>query len=683
VSLKITSIKTRLLLFLIPCFLICLATLSGLSYTLSQQALSRSLDETAQAVGNDYARRVQSYVQEGIYQLEDFSASPDWAKANSQEQLQSLLADFVPKLRYTSNITYIYPDGTALRPDGSTFSLKDRSYYQKVIATQKPLVSELLISRTTGQFGINIAVPIMDKGNLSGILTGTIAFDKMSGLIDSLRFLNTGYGVLADASSGIVLAHPQKPETVGKLSFSQKAVPDELSSRTPELDGNLIALFGSAAASGKSTRGTYTFIDGVARNGEFTAIDLPGGTRWIMLVAAPAEEAASAATTLAHSLLWTTLLCLALAIAVILLISRLIARPLALLRDECQLLATGDLSNQPVRVTSPDELGQLAQGFQAMRSTLHNMLVKILSQAEQMAASSQELYASAQQSAEASNHVAVSATTIAEGTATQSEAVHHSSAATQHLVGQTKQLAKSAEEVAATAAAAQQSANQGSQIVAQAVSQMQTIADNSAIISASLDQTSQGAREISEIAPLISTIADQTNLLALNATIEVARAGEFGHGFAVVAEELRKLAGDSGQAVEKLRTLVEQNHKNVDQVISVTQAGADSIRTGIELVNAAGNTFNAIVDKVLLLSRQNSCISEAAGQLVGSGQSLAEAIATINTASQTAATETENISGATEQQSAAMQEIAAASQYIADLSTSLTLVVSEFKLQKR
>jgi len=681
--LKITSIKTRLLLFLIPCFFLCLAILSGLSYTLSQRALSQSLDETAQAVGNDYAHRVQSYVQEGIYQLEDFAASPDWAKAGSQEQLQNLLAGYVPKLRYTGNITYIYPDGTALRPDGSTFSLKDRSYYQKVIANQKPVVSELLVSRTTGQFGINIAVPIMDKGNLSGILTGVIAFDKMSGLIDSLRFLNTGYGVLSDASTGIVLAHPRQPETVGKLSLTQKAVPAELSSHLRELDSNLISLFSRTVASGNPTRGTYTFIDGVARTGEFTAIDLPGETRWIMLITAPAEEAASAATTLAHSLLWTALLCLALAVAAIILISRLIARPLTLLRDECQLLAAGDLSDQPVRITSQDELGQLAQGFRAMRSTLRDMIGKILSEAGQVAASSQQLYASAQQSAEASNHVAVSATTIAQGTVTQSEAIHHSSAATQYLVDQTKQLAKSAAEVASIASAAQQSANQGSQIIAQAVGQMQTIADNSAIINAAIAKTSQGAQQISEILTLIFGFADQTNLLALNAAIEAARAGEHGRGFAVVAEEVRQLAASSSQAAQKIRSLIEQNQENMDQVISVTDAGADSIRTGIELVNAAGGTFNAIVDKFLLLSLQNNSISEAAGQLVGNGQSLAEAIATINTASQTAAAETENISGATEEQSAAMQEIAAASQYIADLSTSLNLVVSKFKLQTK
>lgn len=676
---KITSMKIRLLLVLLPFFILSFGALAGISYYLSQQALSQSVDETAMAVGTDYSTRVEAYVHEAVLQLESFSTIKRIYNPADKQQLLEALAECSQHLGTLENITYISLDGSGLRPDGTTLQLGEREYFKKALATKKPVVSEVLLSKTTGKVAVNVAVPVVFNEQLTGVLTGSISLEKLTGLIKDLQFQTTGYGVIAD-NVGSVIVHPRLPEVVGKLNFTEKKINPELKLKESELDDHFISLFKSTAETGKPARGIYKFADGVTRIGVFTPINLPGNQRWVMIVTAPEAEAKQAITSLARAMLLGSLVCLVLAILFIVIMSKRIAKPVTLIRDECLLLAQGDLREQPAKVFSHDEIGQLAQGFQTMRGNLHALVTKVLSQSEQLAASSEELTASAHQSAEAANQVAGSITEIAVGAEKQAASASHITTVAQEMVAKTEQISLAAREVSTIALTTSQAADQGRQTVNQTVEQMNEIGKGSAALETAIAELSKGSKKISEIVTLISAIAKQTNLLALNAAIEAARAGEHGRGFAVVAEEVRKLAEESNQATQQIGALIQENQLNMDQAVTASQAGAEGIRTGITLVHATGGTFKNIVESILQLSDQIKDISESINQMAGGNQTLVTSIREIDVVSKQAAAESQTVSAATEEQSASMQQIASSSQSLAMLASDLQVAVAKFQV---
>ncbi|EGO64317.1 methyl-accepting chemotaxis protein [Acetonema longum] len=675
---KITSIHLRLMLLLLPCFLLSFGLLSGVSYYLSSQALSQSLDETAQAVETDYTRRIESYIHEAIVQQQAFAMLPGLRNPSDRLQLTATLTDCKNNSQYLESSVFIAQDGNAVRSDGSSVYLGDRDYFRKVIATQKPVVSELLLSKTTGKLAFNVAVPVVNNGNIAGVLTGSFAIDKLNVLIKDLKWLKSGYGLIASAN-GLVLAHARQPDLVGKLNLTEKISGSDVNLQQTMQDDRMLHMFKTSAETGQMVMGVYDF-NGIPRIAQMSAVDLPGGQRWILVLTAPESEARQPLVVLTRGMIGVMLFCLLLTVGAIIFISRHIAAPIRRLRDETLELTNGDLRERPLTIATQDEIGQLAAGVVHLRGNWRDVIGRVLSDAGHVAAASEELTAGAQQSANAANQVAGSITTIAQGAASQAEASSRIAAVTQDLAAKTRELAMTADTIAGLAHSASQAAGQGQQAISQAIGQMRTIGDNSAVISAAMDELNTGSREINEIVTLIASIASQTNLLALNAAIEAARAGENGRGFAVVAEEVRKLAEQSSEAADKINQLIGQNQVNMDRATTATQTGVGSIRSGVELVGSAGDTFSAIAADVLNLSAQIDTISASIQQTVTATQSLAVATGEIDASAKTATAEAETVSAATEEQSASMEEIAASSQNLATLAASLQSSVARFQM---
>ncbi|MDF2921991.1 MAG: mcpB 3 [Paenibacillaceae bacterium] len=676
---RITRLNTKLLLLLLPCFLVSLGLLSGISFYLSQQSLSSSMKSTAEAVGTDYANRIESYIREAIVQSTAFADMPGMRETANLPALVQALANNKSNSQYLESSVFIFPDGSAVRSDGTTLDLGDRTYFQQVMSTGEAVVSELLLSRTTGKLAFNVAVPVKKDGQTLGVMTGSFANDKLGILIGDLKFLSQGYGFLADAA-GQIIVHPRMPELSGVLNLTEAAVAPELNMKEKELDESFIQLFKSSADTGEQTRGDYVFIDGIRYSTVFTPFNLPGGQRWIMMVTAPFSELNQGLTELTRSMLTTAALCLVAAAAAIVFISRRIAKPVAILRDECMLLMEGDFREQPLRVVSNDEIGQLASGFQEMRNKLRQLVAQVHFQAEHVAASSEELTASAQQAAEAVNVVADSYSVIAQNADTQAAASSILTTLARDMAENTNEIAGVVDEAATIALEASRSARDGQATVGQTVSHMQEVGKGTVYIDSAMTSLSKDAEEISEIASLISSISSQTNLLALNAAIEAARAGEHGRGFAVVSGEIRKLAEEAGKAAQQIAALISRNQTNTSSTVDATRKGLAATREAIEMVSAAGTAFETIAASIVQLSGQMEHISEAIGRITGHSRQLAASAGEVDSASKTTAAESETASAATQEQAATMEEVAASSEALAAMAADLREAAAKFRV---
>ncbi|MBP2654625.1 MAG: methyl-accepting chemotaxis sensory transducer with Cache sensor [Firmicutes bacterium] len=673
---KVKSLRTKLLVLLVPFFILSFVVLSGISYYLSNHSLANSTGETARALGVDYSNQVKADIREKIVRLEEVACQLQVSGDSDEQQIQDALVATKKRLKDFDNLVLIFADGTGLRADGSRANYINDANYKKVMITQKANVSDPMVSKVTGKMVVILAVPIIRDGQLKGVLNAVYSLGRLSETIQALKFKENGFGYLAERS-GKIIAHPNQ-ELINNFNLTEKKNP-ELKTQNLEQDDRLITLFKAVVEKGGQLQGMYNVHEGT-RFAVLTPVDLPGDVRWVMIIEAPEAEVNKEAVMLSRTMVGISLAFIIIAIVFLTVLSKRFVKPILLIRDECELLVDGDLREQTAKVDSEDEIGQLAQGFRRMRAALRDLVKHVQIQAEQVAASSEELTASSEQSAEAANQVAGSITEIALGSDKQAAAVNQISTVAEKMAGNIEQVSVVAQGVAEIAQNTSCEADAGRRTVEQAVSKMQEIGQGSEAVQAAIGELMTGSREINEIVNLISSIAGQTNLLALNAAIEAARAGEHGRGFAVVAEEVRKLAEESNQAAKQIGGLIHKNQTNMEQVVAVTQTGAEGVRTGIAVVASAGDMFEKIVCSIQGLSEQIKEISEAINHMTSGSRALVTSINEIDTISKTNAAEAQTVSAATEEQSASMQEIASSSQSLATLASDLQAAVAKFKV---
>ncbi|GMA98944.1 methyl-accepting chemotaxis protein [Pelosinus sp. IPA-1] len=676
---KVKNIQTRLLLSLIPLILVVLIALSGVSYYLAKQSLLKSVDDTGRAVGTDYSNRVQADMEKMIVQLEDLASIQRIRTGTDKVQIKEAMAEMQKRLGIFDVVAFISPDGSGIINTGQTASYNDREYFKKVLATKKAVVSDPLVSKVTGKLAVVLAVPVINNGQLTGVLIGTFSMEKLSEMMKDLKFLDTGYGQVAD-DSGMVIAHPKQPDLVGKLNLLDKKINPELKLSQSDLDERLTNIFKVAAKTGEQSRGIYSFVDGVERVAVATPINLPGDQRWVVIVAAPEVEATRQVDSLSKMMLLISIICLLIAVAAILFIAKQFVKPILLIRDECVLLAEGDLRERETKISSEDEIGQLAKGFREMRTNLRELVTKVHSQSEQLAASSEELTASADQSAQAANQVAISITDMANGSQEQLSAADEASIVVEGMSASIQQVSATTNEVAEQSNQAANKAKEGNTAVNKAVTQMRQIEQTVQTSAKAVAELGEQSKEIGQIVATISGIAGQTNLLALNAAIEAARAGEQGRGFAVVAEEVRKLAEQSQEATKQIASLINGIQGETDKAVMAMDNGTREVKLGAEVVDAAGHAFQEIVEMVTQVSDQVNEISSAIDQMANGSQQIVESVNRIGNLSKKATAESQTVSAATEEQSASMEEIASSSQSLANLAMDLREAVNRFRV---
>ena len=361
-------------------------------------------------------------------------------------------------------------------------------------------------------------------------------------------------------------------------------------------------------------------------------------------------------------------------------ISNGITSPLERMVQLFGLLKKGDFRKSDlIDPNRGDEFGVMSQAIRDMRQTIANLLQKTSNSSEQLAASSQELNASANQASQASEQVAQSVTKSAGEVVEQQKDVGNSLEAINAAMVSIDNIGKTADNVSAHATKANNQATVGNKAVDEAVQQIisvEKIVNDSA---ATVDKLGKRSQEIGQIVEAISGIAEQTNLLALNAAIEAARAGEHGRGFAVVSEEVRKLAEESQNAAQQIASLIGAIQAETTNAVDSMQKGNAAVRAGTESVEKLRDTFEDIrgaTDNVAVearnMVRELEAIAKATEKIRDNSQAISDKSANVSQ-------EMESVSAAAEQQSASAEEISSASDELSRLAQDLQNSLQAFK----
>lgn len=344
-------------------------------------------------------------------------------------------------------------------------------------------------------------------------------------------------------------------------------------------------------------------------------------------------------------------------------------------------LAAGNLTVE-ARTSTSDEFGQLSNVFAETIETLRRLIEKIQRNAIDAAAFANQLNENASQSALATQQVAVSIGNVADNANKQGREVEKSSQDIRAFAELIQGFEDKANASVDAAKSVEEIAARGESAISGAVDQMSAIAESTAVSANVIKKLAERSNEIGAISGTIAEIAAQTNLLALNAAIEAARAGEAGRGFAVVADEVRKLAEGCNDAASKIAALIGTIQQDTERAVEEMQKGTDDVESGKVVVAEAGSSFSNIATAVKDLTQHAEGILLEAKRSLQRVDALVSSMDELNQSSKDVSTETESVSAATEEQSASIDEVATASKKLSELAQELTDSASQFKIKR-
>jgi len=322
---SVNRIRTRLLLIMLVLMTVSLSLLTGLSYYFSNRELTKSVNETAAAVGKDYSNRASAFVNElGVY-VQDVAANPHIKNPRNHQELVDALDEALRGNNKFTGINYGDLNGNMIRAQGDTADLGHRPYYQKAVQTKKMTISEPIMSKGSGRLSIAIAVPIIQNGEVQAIIQATMPLDSLMDMVNGIKFMDSGYGFIVD-QSGIILAHPLKPEMNGKLNLMEPSMDFVQTKEFAQLNGQFASLFKQAVSSDTVMQGRYNTDYGDMLT-LLTPVELPGNVHWVLAVLAPTSEVDQATSRLNMVLVLVAFACIIGGSLIIVLISRRFARP--------------------------------------------------------------------------------------------------------------------------------------------------------------------------------------------------------------------------------------------------------------------------------------------------------------------------------------------------------------------
>ncbi|MBV8256823.1 MAG: methyl-accepting chemotaxis protein, partial [Actinobacteria bacterium] len=632
-KLRPSSLRTKLVLAIVPVVAIAIVAVTVIAITVSGNAQRNTIYDEATQLAQKNANAFDEQVRyrfglaQGLANAMQVWRSPDRSQVDAilkrmLEQDPSIAGTYVgfePNAFPGGDARYKHVhDGTTDKtgrfiPYWNRLGGKENltplvgyntdAYYQLPKHTLKPEMIEPYLY--TGSLMTSFIYPVLKDGRFVGIAGDDWVLGTLNSVVSKIHFLKTGYAFVV-SNGGIVAAAPDK-SAIGRKTLTQLAA----QKHEPQL-----ATLAAAVKAGQS--GHLSATDPfTGKSVELFYAPVADG-HWSVIAVAPQGEILASVNHLRTLLIVVGLVALLLVAGLVFYLARRLAKPIVELAEAADTIGSGDLAVE-VGVRSNDETGRMADAFRRMvvylrdmagiadaiadgdlthevepqseRDVLGNAFAKmsvnlrdaigeVSRSATAMGSASQELAATSEETGRAVSEVALAVSEVAAGAERQVRVVEEARAASE-----------------GSGVAAEQAdavAREGVDAVEKATGAMAALQESSARVTEAIQLLASRSEQIGSIVQTITGIAGQTNLLALNAAIEAARAGEQGRGFAVVAEEVRKLAEESQRAAASIADLIEEIQKETVTAVQLVETGAQQTEESSEVVEHARAAFEQI-----------------------------------------------------------------------------------------
>ncbi|WP_234028523.1 methyl-accepting chemotaxis protein [Lentibacillus sp. Marseille-P4043] len=650
------SLKSKLILSFLIVLLIPSIVISYTSYKSAEKNVDGQMLDQAQKDVDLVSQAINQFVHaqmENIEYLSNAITAGDIVK-NSDDQTRKIL-DTIQDAKADVEQTYVgtesgeFMNSPTSFKNPSDYDPRERPWYKQAMDNEGTvIVTDPYVSQSSKQAVVTLAKATADG---EGVVAVNLKLGSLSNMINEISIGNDGYLFLLDKTSHYI----SHPDIEAGSEATQSFIKDIYESESGKFN--------------------YTF-EGDQKKMAFTTNNMTG---WKIGGTMYQDEVNQAVKPILNTTITVIVVSLILSGIIIFFMVRSIGKPINQLVGATDKMRKGDLTVE-VDLHRNDELGKLAQAFNQMRTHLRDVILQVREKASNLAASSEQLNASTEQNTLATEQISSSIQEVASGVESQSASIEKSSEMANGMSNSIQQIAASSNEVSTTALNATSVVKAGNQAIDTTVEQMESIKQTVHDLSANIEGLGKHSQEISKIVDVITDIAEQTNLLALNAAIEAARAGEHGKGFAVVADEVRKLAEQSSQSSEQIRQMIVAIQDVTNNAVTSMETGTAEVDKGIEVVSHAGQSFTDITSFVNSVTEQIQQVTSKIQEIASGAEHFITTFDKVATVAKTTSDGAQNVSASTQEQLASMEEITSSATSLSQMAEELQELVDQFNV---
>ncbi|GED60933.1 methyl-accepting chemotaxis protein [Brevibacillus formosus] len=505
----------------------------------------------------------------------------------------------------------------------------------------------------------NVTMLKDNKGEPLGVVGLDVSLKGLTDILKEIKIGKTGYLMLV-GKDGTILANPKNPELNSK-NLKDTQIPE------------LAAITENTSSSFAVTMNDTEYLANV-----FTSEK----TGWKYISFIEKAELSAEANQIGFIIGALSILFAVLAVVASVLFSHKFTKPLLAIVDQIAQIGRGDFTGELPKnlLERKDEIGMLGQSIQVMQVSIQGLIREVQKAVNTLSTSSDNISVRLADNVDTTNKISTTIQEVASGAQNQLRGTEESARAMEEMSIGIQRVAETTSIISESSTSTADEAQLGNQSIQKAIQQMDSIRGSVEHSVTVVKQLGERSKEIVQIIDVITGIASQTNLLALNAAIEAARAGEHGRGFAVVADEVRKLAEQSDESARQIANLIQEIQTDTNKAVNSMDSVNQDVQVGLSTVLESGEAFQRILQEIQQITDQIQEVSAVSEQMSAGSEQVAASVDETAQIARVSAHNAENLAASSKGQLATMEEFAVSFESLNQMARELERMISKFKI---